>query len=127
MKINEQGFTYPLTLCMLIIFMIFFSAHVDLLLSERRLSQQSEIIQQEEYYFFSSVKKLENKLKLTGTIPSKETIKYINGDMVYQTESQAGTIQIIKFTLSLNSGITVIGRGYFDLKLKKMVKWIDMN
>jgi competence protein ComGG len=109
------------------VFLLFFSIRVDLLLGEKRLSGQMEIILQEEYYFFSSVKKLENTLKSKGTISTKGTIKYINGDMDYQTASQTGTLQTIDFTLRLNSGITVIGRGYFDTKLKKITKWVEKN
>jgi len=127
MKRNEQGFTYPFTLCMLIVFVLFFSIRVNLLLAERKLSQQTGIISQEDYYFFSSVKKLENKLKLGGTFSTKGTFKYVNGDMDYQAATPTGTVQIISFTLKLNSGITVIGRGYFDLKLKKMIKWVEKN
>lgn len=127
MRKNEQGFTYPLTLCMLLVFLVFFSIRVDLLLGERQLSGQTEIILQEEYYFFSAVKKLENTLKLKGIISTKGTIKYVNGDMDYQTAAQTGAVQTIDFTLRLNSGITVIGRGYFDTKLKKMTKWVEKN
>jgi hypothetical protein len=127
MRKNEKGFTYPLTLCVLIVFLLFFSSRVELLLAERRIAQQTETILQEEYYFYSSAKKLEKCLQSGGTIQSKGTFKYGNGNMDYQAGTTSGGVQTINFTLRFNSGITVVGRGYFDTKLKKMVKWFELN
>lgn len=124
---NENGFTYPLTLCLLILFLLFFSMHVEKLLSQRKLVHETAIILQEEYYFLSSVKKIENQFQTGGTIPSIGTIFYLKGNMDYQAEIPSGYMQKVNFTLKLNSGETVIGRGFFDTRTKKLVKWAELK
>ncbi|MDQ0197313.1 competence type IV pilus minor pilin ComGG [Neobacillus ginsengisoli] len=126
MRKNEKGFTYPLTLCVLILFLLFFSSHVERLLTEKEMAHETALILQQDYYFLTTVKKIEKLYQSTG-IQLKGSFKYINGKMDYQAETPIGTSQKISFTLRLNSGETVIGRGYFDIKLKRMVKWLEMN
>lgn len=127
MRKNEQGFTYPLTLIVLILFFTLFTFRVDLLLTERKLYYETDVILQEEYYFHSSTKKVEKILQSAGVIPAKGTFTYQKGSMVYQAESPIGTIQKINFTLTMNTGEIVVGRGFFDITSKKMVKWAEIN
>ncbi|MDQ6599633.1 hypothetical protein E2K98_15410 [Bacillus salipaludis] len=125
MKKIQAGFTYPLTLCVLLIFFLFLSIRVEQLLAERKVANQTAILLQEEYYFLSSIKKVENMLTSTGTIQTKGSFKYINGTMDYQAEVPVSSVQKVNFTLRFSSGITVVGIGYFDIKLKRMIKWTD--
>ncbi|MED1468223.1 competence type IV pilus minor pilin ComGG [Bacillus salipaludis] len=125
MKKIQAGFTYPLTLCVLLVFFLFLSIRVEQLLAERKVANQTAILLQEEYYFLSSIKKVENMLTSTGTIQTKGSFKYINGTMDYQAEVPVSSVQKVNFTLRFSSGITVVGIGYFDIKLKRMVKWTD--
>jgi len=129
MKNNQQGFTYPLVLCLLILFLLFFSMHIEQLLTERKMAQETAAILQQEYYFLSSVKKVEWLLQTGGNIPAKGTIVYLDGTMDYQTEPITGNVQKVNFTLRLNNGeaITITGRGFFDIKSKKMVKWVELK
>ncbi|WP_419956139.1 competence type IV pilus minor pilin ComGG [Neobacillus niacini] len=126
MKNNEQGFTYPLTLAMLLLFLSLFSFRVDQLLTERKLAHETNLILQEEYYFHSSVKKVEEIMQLGGVIPSKGTFTYLNGSMGFQADIPIGTIQKINFTLKMHTGETVVGRGFFDITSKKMIKWTEI-
>lgn len=125
MKNNQQGFTYPLVLCLLIIFLLFFSMHIEQLLTERKMAHETAAILQQEYYFLSSVKKVEWLQETGGNIPAKGTIIYVNGTMDYQADTPSGSIQKVSFTLYLKSGEIITGRGFFDLKSKKMVKWVN--
>ncbi|MDR6998726.1 competence type IV pilus minor pilin ComGG [Neobacillus niacini] len=127
MKKNQAGFTYPLTLCVVLVFFLFLSIRVEQLLTERKVVNQTAILLQEEYYFLSSIKKVENRLTSTGTIQSKGSFKYGNGTMDYQADAPVNSVQRVNFTLRLSSGITVIGIGYFDTKLKRIVKWAEKN
>ncbi|MGG3469980.1 competence type IV pilus minor pilin ComGG [Neobacillus pocheonensis] len=127
MKNAESGFTYPLTLCMLIIFLMFFSIHVEKLLSERKIAHETSTILQEEYYYLISVKKIESLFQSGGSIPSKGTLVYQKGNMGYQAEVPAGYVQRVNFTLCMNSGETLNGIGYFDTRSKKLIKWVEMN
>lgn len=122
---NDNGFTYPLVLCLLIIFLVFFSMHIERLLTERKQAHETSIIIQEEFYFLSSVKKVENMYQSAGKIPVKGTINYLNGKADFQADAPLGYIQKVQFTLRLTSGETIIGKGYFDTRLKKLVKWAD--
>jgi hypothetical protein len=127
MRKRENGFTYPFTLIVLLLFLTFFSVKVEELLTERKMTHETSIILQQEYYIFSSIKKVEH-LYQTGTpIQTKGTILYINGKMEYQPDKPIGNVQIINFTLRLYSGETLIGRGYFETDLKHLTKWVEMN
>ncbi|WHX99292.1 competence type IV pilus minor pilin ComGG [Neobacillus sp. DY30] len=126
MKNNELGFTYPLTLAVLILFLLLFSFRVEQLLTERKLAYETNLILQEEYYFHSSVKKVEEIMKSGGVIPPKGTFSYLNGSMEFQAELPVGTIQKINFTLRMHTGVTIVGRGFFDISSNKMIKWTEI-
>lgn len=124
---NEKGFTYPLTLCFLLLFLLFFSIQIEKLQTERKLAKETAAILQQEYYFLSSAKKLEGIFQNNGTLPSKGTIMYINGSVEYQTEPSAGYAQKVNFTLRLKSNEPIIGRGFFDTRTKKLIKWVELK
>jgi hypothetical protein len=127
MKNNEKGFTYPLTLCLLIIFLSFFSLRIEHLLSERRMAHETETILQEEYYYLSSVKKIEAIFQKNGTLPSKGTFSYVKGTMDYQAEPPTGYVQKVNFTLHLAGDKTAIGRGFFDTRTKRLSNWAELK
>jgi hypothetical protein len=127
MRNNEKGFTYPLTLVVLILFLSFFSFRVEQLLAERRLWYETTVILQEEYYFNSTFKKIEKIMKSGSVIPAQGAFPYLKGSVSYKTESTIGTVQKIYFILKMNTGETVGGRGFFDIASKKMIKWIEIN
>lgn len=127
MKNSEKGFTYPLTLCLLILFLLFFSMNIERLLSERKLVHETATIEKQEYYFLSSVKKIEKIFEMEGSIPATGSIHYLDGDMDFRTDTPAGNNQKISFTLRLHSGITILGSGIIDTKSKKLIKWNDIQ
>jgi ComG operon protein 7 len=128
MKNNEKGFTYPLTLCLLIIFLSFFSVRIEQLVSERKMAHETATILQEEYYFLSSVKKVEGMFQEKGTIPAKGTFSFVIGTMDYQAETPTENVQKVNFTLHLHTGDeTAIGRGFFDTRTKRLSKWIELK
>lgn len=125
MRKNEKGFTYPLTLMVLLLFLTIFSVRVEQLLIERKIAHEKSIILLQEYYFLTSIKKVEKLYQTNAPIPSMATIIYLKGKMDYQTEKPIGTLQKINFTLRLNSGEFMTRKGYYDTNLKKLVKWIE--
>jgi len=127
MNISEKGFTYPLTLCVLIIFLMFFSMHIDQLQSARKLANEQLTLLQEEYYFLASVKKTEELYQTNGALPAAGVFTYEKAAISYKSETPSSSIQKVNFTLSLNSGPTVIGIGYFDTRSKKLAKWVEAN
>jgi competence protein ComGG len=101
---NENGFTYPITLSILIIFLFFFSIRVEQLLSERKMTQETKKILEQEYYQLISVKKIEKILQDGDSIQSTGMFNYNNGRFDFQANIPAGEIQEITFTLQLHSG-----------------------
>lgn len=127
MKKNERGFAYPLTLVVLLLFLLIFSYRVEQLLTERKFADVTETILQEEYYFHSSVRKIEKIYEMDERIPLKGTFAFSNGNIEYQAEEPIGSSQTVHFTLKMKTGETLICRGYFDKKAKKLMKWIELK
>jgi competence protein ComGG len=125
MRKNKNGFTYPLTLMILLLFLTFFTVKAEKLLSEKRLTRETTIILQEEYYIHTSVTKIVKMYQLCTPIPAKGIMMYAKGTMEYQSEKPIGTVQKINFTLRLFSGETFLGIGYFDVSSKRIVKWVE--
>ncbi|WML47538.1 competence type IV pilus minor pilin ComGG [Neobacillus sp. PS3-34] len=122
---KRNGFTYPLTLCILIVFLLFIASHIEQHITERKLTAETKKILREEYYMMASMKKTEKMLQAGD---QKNGIYQFNsGRVAYQMELLPGGVQKITFNLTLNSGETALGYGYFDNTAKKMVKWIEKN
>ncbi|MFL6556852.1 MAG: competence type IV pilus minor pilin ComGG [Bacillus sp. (in: firmicutes)] len=125
---NEKGFTYPLTLCLLILFLLFFSMRSEVLLSARKIVHETNTILLGEYYSLSSVKKVEVMFQKNGTLPVKGTIKFIKGTMDYSTDAPTGYLQKVNFTLHLNTGeLPYNAWGYFDTRSKRLTKWLELK
>jgi hypothetical protein len=127
MRKGEKGFTYPLTLMMLLLFLLVFSVKIEWLMAERKMAHEQSIIMQEEYYYLSTVKKVVHLYQSGTAIPVKSTIIYTKGTMEYQSEIPNGSTQKINFILRLNTGETVGARGFFDTSSKKLTKWIELK
>lgn len=124
---GQKGFTYPLTLMMLLLFLLYFSAKIEWLMAERKMEHEKMLILQEEYYYLSTVKKMENLYQSGGAAPAKGTFTFSNGSMYYQSENPIGTFQRINFTLTMASGEKCIAQGTFDTSSKKLTKWIELK
>ncbi|WP_342432299.1 competence type IV pilus minor pilin ComGG [Neobacillus sp. FSL H8-0543] len=127
MRRNEKGFTYPLTLVMLLLFLLVFSFKVEQLLTERKLVHETAVILQEEYYFHTSVKKIEIALQSADAVPVQGMFSYQYGEVTYQAAVPIKSLQSILFTLRMKSGETVVARGFFDTNLKRLIKWVELN
>ncbi|WP_251551361.1 competence type IV pilus minor pilin ComGG [Neobacillus muris] len=125
MRHREEGFIYPLTLCLLIVFLLFFSIQIGQLTAQRKQSHEAGSILLEEYYLHSSVTKIENLLLAGENIPAKGIIVYQKGKIDYTAETPNGTVQRVNFTLTLQSGESVFARGYFDTGMKKFIRWVE--
>jgi hypothetical protein len=124
---NERGFTYPLTLSLLLSFLIFFSIQVDQLLTEEKMFHEQKKILLEEYYMLISIKNIERNFKSGQPIAQKGTFSYLKGNVNYAADLPTGSSQKITFTLQLPSGETFVGTGYFDKNLKTLTKWVEKN
>ncbi|WP_160721655.1 competence type IV pilus minor pilin ComGG [Bacillus sp. USDA818B3_A] len=124
---NQRGFTYPLTLCILLLFLIFFSMHIEQLLSEQKMAEETTALLRQEYYFLSTAKKIELLYQTKGTIPSKGTYVYAHGTMDYRAETPSAYVQIVDFTLVIQRREPVVGFGYFDTRSRSLIKWVQVK
>lgn len=127
MKNNENGFTYPLTLSVLIVFLIFFSVCVEQLQSERKMAHETKKILIQEYYMMSSAKKIEKMIQNGESIQINGVFNYKDGKMDYLPTPPLDGIQKVTFSLQLESGEVASGIGYYDINVKKMSKWVENN
>ncbi|WP_217269840.1 competence type IV pilus minor pilin ComGG [Neobacillus endophyticus] len=94
-------------------------------MTERKQVHETSIILQQEYYLLSSVKKLEMIYQTSGRLPGIGSINFQKGKMDFQTDPPVGFLEKVAFTLHLDTGETVVGKGYFDSRTKRIVKWSD--
>ncbi|AGK54879.1 competence type IV pilus minor pilin ComGG [Bacillus sp. 1NLA3E] len=126
MFINQKGFTYPLSLCMLLLFSTFVLLHTQLYLNEKKLAHETETILNQEYYLLSSVRKIESQLRNGEPINNSGVLSFREGKVDYIKEDLGVSLKIT-FTMTLNTGEKSIGFGYYDKNLKKMIKWVEKN
>ncbi|MGG5255070.1 competence type IV pilus minor pilin ComGG [Neobacillus sp. SM06] len=124
---SQKGFTYPLTLSLLLIFFIFFSIRVDQLLTERKFTYNTKISLVQEYYMLTTAKKVEKILQTGDGTTTSGSFSYRDGTINYQIDPPSGSIQKFTLTLKLKSGETVNGYGFYDTNLKMLTKWVEKS
>lgn len=125
---NQKGFTYPLTLSLLIVFLFFFSIRGGQLLNERRLFQVTQVLQQQEYYMLTSERKVRKIFQSGGSSAVADgTFTYQHGKMNYHADAPSGTTQKVTFTLQMNSGEVTLSYAFYDINTRALVKWIEKN
>lgn len=125
MTSNQNGFAFPLSLCMLLLFSTFMIMSTQLYLNEKRLANETETILKQEYYFLNVVRKLEAQYQQGVTIGTGEFL-FLDGKVSY-TKEDIGTTLKVNLTLILNTGEQARGFVYFDKNSKKMIKWVEVN
>ena len=124
---NQKGFTYPLTLSLLLIFFIFFSIRVEQLLVERKFSYNTKILLMQEYYMLTSAKKMEKILQTGDGAPTIGSFAYRDGTINYQLDPPNGSTLKFTLILQLKSGETIYGYGFYDTNSKKLTKWVEKS
>ncbi|WP_059171118.1 competence type IV pilus minor pilin ComGG [Bacillus sp. FJAT-27445] len=124
---DENGFTYPITLSILLSISICLAATSELLLIERRMAKEAEIIQLQDYYLLRTLKKVETILKEKGGTPAAGSFTYRKGTASYTVVSSAPGMLYVTLLAKVEGRSSVIGYGYYDITLKKMVKWGEKN
>jgi competence protein ComGG len=123
---NEGGFTYPVSLCLLVFFSLLLLITVDQNLAEKRFYKDTEVILIQEYYLLSAVKKAETLLK-ENNLPETGTFLYTKGTVGYQTRVLPEGLAEITFTVKLFTKEQWVGVGHFDTVRKKLVKWMEKS
>lgn len=123
---NENGFAYPLTLSIFIVFSLYIVIQTEQFLSEKRFQKETETILKQEYYMLCTFQKLEQGLQ-GGTIEPEGVFKYEEGESRYQMEPLTKEITQVTVKQYLYSGEEAIAFCFYDMKRQKMIKWVEKN
>jgi competence protein ComGG len=121
---NEKGFMYPVTLCILMLMSIFLTLHFNQYITEKKILKEVEQNERRHSYFLQSLKEVEQLVRednyaATGSLVFKEGIVF------YSIESSKESLLQITFRYDSPQGKSTIGVAYFDKELGQMTKWIE--
>jgi Tfp pilus assembly protein PilX len=123
---NEKGFTYPISLCILVFFSLFLLIAVEQNVTEKRFYKETENILIAEYYLLSAVNDAEVQLK-NDMLQDVGKFQYSQGEVTYHRRGISSDIDEISFTLKLRTNQQWDAIARYDKIQQKMVKWIELN
>lgn len=123
---NEKGFMFPVTLCVLLLFSLFLSVHFNQYLSEKRFMIEVEHFERNQFYFLQSLKKVERLLQEDG-YASAGSFFYEKGTVTYSIASSGNDRLQINFRLNTDTQTDLTAMSYYDTELQQMVKWVERN
>ncbi|WP_077213954.1 competence type IV pilus minor pilin ComGG [Bacillus dakarensis] len=122
---NEKGFMYPVTLCILMLFSIFLAVQFNQYLAEKKLLQEISHLERNQSYFLQSLIKVE-KLLINGNVGTSGKIYFEEGTVTYEIQPiNAYMLQIIFNLKVVDNDSILTGFGYFDLEYMKMISWAE--
>ena len=124
---NEKGFTYPLTLCMFIIFSMMLVIHIDQYVIEKRMFIETETILKQDYYLLSSVRKIETILATNSETVNSGSFEFYDGHADFQIKKKTDTILEINIQLMTGKKLVIIGMAYYDTGKQKVIQWIERS
>jgi ComG operon protein 7 len=125
---NQSGFTYPLTLCLLIIFSTVLVIHIEQYVMESRMLKETETILKQDYYLLNAVRTIESTLATEGNKKEPGSILFNDGQANYVIMEL--TDQLWEIDIHLKTGtdqIEISGLAYYDTDIQKVIKWIEKN
>ncbi|WP_413361256.1 competence type IV pilus minor pilin ComGG [Robertmurraya sp. 2P01SA] len=124
---NDRGFTFPITLCVLLLFSGFLALNFHQYSIEKSLQFELAEFERNQFMFMQSFKKVENQLSNTEEVEKTGIFYFENGTVTYQINELDSTQLQILFRLVTSTGAELEGFGYYDQNLEKMVKWLERN
>jgi hypothetical protein len=125
---NQSGFTYPLTLCVFLLFSTVVMIHIEQYVMESRMLKETETILKQDYYLLSAVRIIETALAVDGDTKGSGSIMFYDGQADYVIIEL--TAQLWEIRINLQTGIDQIdisGLAYYDTDVKKIIKWTERN
>lgn len=125
---NERGFIYPVTLCLLLLFSTFLSIQFHQYISDKRFLKEIETFERNQFYFLQSIKRIEKNLnEITEETEEIQRFQgkflYDNGVVTYTIEESGTNFVKVILRVRDESGSEVDGFGYYDKEFKQMVQW----
>ena len=124
---NEKGFTYPLTLCMFILFSMMLAIHIDQYVIEKRMFIETETILKQDYYLLSCVRKVETILATNSEKVNSGSFEFYDGHADFQIKKKTDTILEINIQLMTGKKLVIIGMAYYDTDKQKVIQWIERS
>jgi hypothetical protein len=125
---NQKGFTYPLTLCLLILLSTTLTIQVEQYITEKRMLNETETILKQDYYFLSTIELLQSEIAISDPMPTIGFLDFNDGQISYTIVELSERELEIKLVLTMKRGNgEVEGSAFYDKNLGKIVAWNEMN
>ena len=125
---NQKGFTYPLTLCLLILLSTTLTIQIEQYITEKRMLNETETILKQDYYFLSTIELLQSQIAISDPMPTTGFLDFNDGQVSYTIVELSERELEIKLILTMKRGNgEVEGSAFYDKGLGKIVKWNEMN
>jgi len=125
---NQKGFTYPLTLCLLILLSTTLTIQIEQYITEKRMLNETETILKQDYYFLSTIELLQSKIAISDPMPTIGFLDFNDGQISYTIVEVSERELEIKLILTMKRGNgEVEGSAFYDKSLGKIVAWNEMN
>ena len=125
---NQKGFTYPLTLCLLILLSTTLTIQIEQYITEKRMLNETETILKQDYYFLSTIELLQSKIAISDPMPTIGFLDFNDGQVSYTIVELSERELEIKLVLTMKRGNgEVEGSAFYDKSLGKIVAWNEMN
>ncbi|WP_217644038.1 competence type IV pilus minor pilin ComGG [Bacillus sp. cl95] len=112
---------------LLTLFLIIFTVSIEQLLLERKMLRETRTILTEEHYLLNSLTRLEKDLQSGSVTGTREVHYFKDGRVECTIDNVSSSQKKISLTVILNSGAKYTSHGYYDINLKKVVKWMENN
>ena len=125
---NQKGFTYPLTLCLLILLSTTLTIQIEQYITEKRMLNETETILKQDYYFLSTIELLQSQIAISDPMPTTGFLDFNDGQISYTIVELSERELEIKLVLTMKRGNgEVEGSAFYDKSLGKIVTWNEMN
>ena len=125
---NQKGFTYPVTLCLLILLSTVLTIQIEQYITEKRMLNQTGTILKQDYYFLSTIELLQSQIAISDSMPTTGFLDFNDGQISYTIVELSERELEIKLVLTMKRGNgEVEGSAFYDKNLGKIVAWNEMN
>ena len=125
---NQKGFTYPLTLCLLILLSTILTIQIEQYITEKRMLNETETILKQDYYFLSTIESLQSQIAISDPMPTIGFLDFNDGQVSYTIVELSERELEIKLILTMKRGNgEVEGSAFYDKSLGEIVAWNEMN
>ncbi|UII54831.1 hypothetical protein LS684_14345 [Cytobacillus spongiae] len=124
MRVNEKGMIYPITYSLLIVVSFFLLIVTEQYVTEKKILAENKQLLKQEYYMLCSVREME-KILQNGAASSSGELHFHDGVVQYEQVAITSALTQVTFKLYLEANMEILGFGYYDQDLKKMIKWVE--